>query len=89
MSTIKPATLDNSAIAPAVLPSPSRRQFLIGSAGIAAAASLSAATMAATSEPATASTPSNTKEEDYEDRCGGDEVLDLGRGAGWQITDVT
>jgi non-heme chloroperoxidase len=37
----------------------SRRQFLIGSAGIVAAASLSAATMAATSEQANASTPSN------------------------------
>ncbi len=59
MSTIKPATLDNSVIAPPVLPSPSRRRFLIGSAGIAAAASLPAAAMAAPSAPATASTPSN------------------------------
>src|SRR5258708_12601522 len=59
MSTIKPATLDNSVIAPPVLPSPSRRGFLIGSAGIAAAASLPAAAMAAPSAPATASTPSN------------------------------
>ena len=59
MSTIKPATLDNSAGAPQVYPSPSRRKFLIGSAGIAAAASLPAAMMAATSEQANASTPSN------------------------------
>jgi non-heme chloroperoxidase len=42
-----------------VLPSPSRRRFLLGSAGIAAAASLPARTMAATSEQANASTPSN------------------------------
>src|SRR5258708_18010531 len=59
MSTIKPATRDNSAVAPAVLLSPSRRRFLIGSAGIVAAASLPAAAMAAPSAPATASTPSN------------------------------
>src|SRR5712671_1572774 len=58
-STIKPATLDNSAIAPPAPPSPSRRRFLIGSAGIAAAASLQAATMAAPFEQANASTPSN------------------------------
>ena len=59
MSTIKPAALDNSAIAPPAPPSPSRRRFLIGSAGIAAVASLQAATMAATFEQANASTPSN------------------------------
>jgi non-heme chloroperoxidase len=59
MSTIKPVTLDNSAIAAPVLPATSRRRFLIGSAGIAAAASLPAATMAATSEQANAATPSN------------------------------
>jgi non-heme chloroperoxidase len=59
MSTIKPAALDNSAIAPPAPPSPSRRWFLIGSAGIAAVASLQAATMAATFEQANASTPSN------------------------------
>ena len=58
-STIKPATLDNSAIAPPAPPSPSRRRFLIGSAGIAAAASLQAATVAAPFEQANASTPSN------------------------------
>jgi non-heme chloroperoxidase len=57
----KPATVDNPAIAPPVLPSLSRRQFLIGSAGIAAAASLPAATMAATSEQANASTSSNPR----------------------------
>jgi hypothetical protein len=49
MSAIKPNKLDHSAIAPAALPSPSRRRFLIGSAGVAAAASLPAATIAATS----------------------------------------
>jgi non-heme chloroperoxidase len=59
MSTIKPATRDNPAIAPPVTPSLSRRRFLIGNAGIAAAASLPAATMAATSKQANASTPSN------------------------------
>jgi len=59
MSTIKPATLDNAAIAPPPPPSPSRRLFLIGSAGIAAAASLQAATMAATFEQANASSSSN------------------------------
>src|SRR5713226_2023899 len=58
-STTTPATLDNSAIAPPAPPSPSRRRFLIGSAGIAAAASLQAVTMAATFEQANASTPSN------------------------------
>src|ERR1700731_1450396 len=61
MSTIKPNKLDHSAIAPAALPSPSRRRFLIGSAGIAAAASLPAATIAAASEQANASTPSNRR----------------------------
>jgi hypothetical protein len=49
MSTIKPTKLDISANAPAALPSQSRRRFLIGSAGVAAAASLPAATIAATS----------------------------------------
>jgi hypothetical protein len=48
MSTIKATNLDISATAPIALPS--RRRFLIGSAGIVAAASLPAATMAATSE---------------------------------------
>jgi hypothetical protein len=61
MSTIKPNKLDHSAIAPAALHSASRRRFLIGSAGIAAAASLPAATMEATSEQANASTPSNPR----------------------------
>jgi non-heme chloroperoxidase len=61
MSTIKPNKLDHSAIAPAALPSPSRSRFLIGSAGIAAAASLPAATIAAASEQANASTPSNRR----------------------------
>jgi hypothetical protein len=50
MSTIKPNKLDHSAIAPAALPSPSRRRFLIGSAGVAAAASLPGATIAEPSE---------------------------------------
>src|SRR5713226_3508638 len=58
-STTTPATLDNSALARPAPPSPSRRRFLIGSAGMAAAASLQAATMAATFEQANASTPSN------------------------------
>jgi len=48
--TIKPATLDNSAIASPVTPSSSRRRFLIGSDGIAAAASLRTVTMAATTQ---------------------------------------
>jgi non-heme chloroperoxidase len=56
---IKSATLDNSAFAPPVLAFPSRRRFLIGSAGIAAAAGLPAAMTAATSDQANASTPSN------------------------------
>jgi non-heme chloroperoxidase len=56
---IKSATLDNSAFAPPVLAFPSRRRFLIGSAGIAAAAGLPAAMVAATSDQANASTPSN------------------------------
>src|SRR5260370_36805941 len=59
MSTIKHATLDNPAITPPVLPSPSRRQFLIGSAGIVAAVSLPAVTMAETPEQANASIPFN------------------------------
>ena len=54
-STIKPATLDNSAIASPVTPSSSRRRFLISSAGIAAAASLRAVAMAATAQHANAS----------------------------------
>jgi hypothetical protein len=60
MSTIKPNKLEHSAIAPAALTSPSRRRFLIGSAGVAAA-SLPAATIAETSEQANASTPSNPR----------------------------
>ena len=58
-STIKPATRDNSAIASPVTPSSSRRRFLIGSAGIAAAASLPAVTMAATAQHANATSSSN------------------------------
>jgi non-heme chloroperoxidase len=57
MSTIRPVTRDNPAVALTAPPSPSRRRFLIGSAGIAVAASLPAATMAATSEQTNASTP--------------------------------
>src|ERR1700686_4795807 len=59
MSPLKSAILDNSVFAPLVLASPSRRRFPIGSAGIAAAAGLPAAMMAAPSEQANASTPSN------------------------------
>src|SRR5712664_304756 len=44
----------------------SRRKFLIGSGGIAAAASLSAVTMAATAKQASASTSSNPSEEGRE-----------------------
>jgi hypothetical protein len=62
MSTIKPNKLDHSAIGPAALSSPSRRRFLIGSAGVAAAGLL-AATIAETSEQANASTPSNRVKE--------------------------
>jgi len=62
MPTIKHATPDNSGISPPVLPSASRRRFLIGSTGIAAAASLPAATVAASSEQANASTPTQPKE---------------------------
>src|ERR1700688_3758198 len=51
MSTIKPNKLDHSAIGPAALSSPSRRRFLIGSAGVAAAGLL-AATIAETSDRA-------------------------------------
>src|SRR5229473_4140767 len=58
-STIKPATLDNSAIASPVTPSSSRRRFLISSAGIAAAASLRAVAMAATAQHANATNSSN------------------------------
>jgi non-heme chloroperoxidase len=65
MSTIKPNKLDHSAIAPAALPSPSLRRFLIGSAGIAAAASLPAVVMAATSEQANASTSSNPRKGEH------------------------
>jgi hypothetical protein len=57
--TIKPATLDNSAIASPVTPSSSRRRFLIGSDGIAAAASLRTVTMAATTQRANATNSSN------------------------------
>jgi non-heme chloroperoxidase len=60
MSTIKPNKLDHSAIAPA-LPSPSRRRFLIGSAGLVAAAGLPVPTNAATSEQANTSTPPNSR----------------------------
>jgi non-heme chloroperoxidase len=45
----------------------SRRKFLIGSGGIAAAASLSAVTMAATARQASASTSSNPSEEGREE----------------------
>jgi len=45
----------------------SRRKFLIGSGGIAAAASLSAVTMAATAKQASASTSSNPSEEGREE----------------------
>jgi non-heme chloroperoxidase len=58
MSTI---TLTKSAIAPTAPPSPSRRRFLIGSAGVAAAASLPAVVMAATSEQANTSHSDLTK----------------------------
>jgi non-heme chloroperoxidase len=51
----KVPTIDNSAIAPPTLPSPSRRRFLIGGAEMAAAASLPAATMVATTDQASAS----------------------------------
>jgi non-heme chloroperoxidase len=61
MSTIIPAKFDILAIATTALPSPSRRRFLIGSAGIVAAAGLPEATNAATSEQANASTPSNPR----------------------------
>jgi hypothetical protein len=57
MSTLVPTKFDISDIAPTAPPSPSRRRFLIGSAGIVAAASLPEATNAATSEQANASTP--------------------------------
>jgi hypothetical protein len=63
MPTVKPNKLDHSAIAPAALPSPSSRRFLIGSAGVAAAASLPAATIAESSERANASTPFNRAKE--------------------------
>jgi hypothetical protein len=46
------ATVDSPPIEPSVLPSLSRRRFLIGSASIAVAASLPAALMAAISEQA-------------------------------------
>src|SRR5260370_2921389 len=59
MSTIKPPTLDDAAIAPQAVPSMPRRRFLIGGAALAAAASLPATTMAAISEQANTSTPSN------------------------------
>src|SRR6202166_5197157 len=59
MPTIKPDTFDNSRVARGVLASTSRRRFLVGSAGIAAAAGLSAAMVAAASGQAYASTSSN------------------------------
>jgi len=59
MSTIKPPTLDDAAIAPQAVPSLSRRRFLIGGAALAAAASLPATTMAAIAEQANTSTFSN------------------------------
>jgi hypothetical protein len=55
MPTLKHATPDNSGISPPVLPSASHRRFLIGSTAIAAAASLPAATVVASSEQANAS----------------------------------
>lgn len=61
MSTITLTKLDISAIAPTAPPSPSRRRFLIGSAGVAAAASLPAVAMAATSEQANTSHSDLTK----------------------------
>src|SRR5713101_698868 len=51
--------IDTVRIASPMVASPSRRRFLIRSAGIAAAASLQAATTAAPFEQANASTPSN------------------------------
>jgi non-heme chloroperoxidase len=61
MSTITLTNLDISAITPTAPPSPSRRRFLIGSAGVAAAASLPAVVMAATSEQANTSHSDLTK----------------------------
>jgi non-heme chloroperoxidase len=61
MSTITLTKLYISAIAPTAPPSPSRRRFLIGSDGVAAAASLPAVVMAATSEQANASHSDLTK----------------------------
>jgi non-heme chloroperoxidase len=61
MSTITLTKLDISAIAPTAPPSPSRRRFLIGSAGVAAAASLPAVVTAATSEQANTSHSDLTK----------------------------
>lgn len=61
MSTIRLTKLDISAIAPTAPPSPSRRRFLIGRAGVAAAASLPAVVMAATSEQANTSHSDLTK----------------------------
>src|SRR5216684_3196931 len=61
MSTITLTKLDISAIAPTAPPSPSRRRILIGSAGVAAAASLPAVVMAATSEQANTSHSDLTK----------------------------
>jgi non-heme chloroperoxidase len=57
--TIKPATLDNLAVAPPAPRSPSRRRFLIGSAGLAVAASLPAVAMAVTAQHANATNSSN------------------------------
>ena len=61
MSTINTNKLYHSTLAPAALPSPSRRRFLIGSAGLVAAAGLPVATNAATSEQANALTPLNSR----------------------------
>src|SRR5258708_33286962 len=61
MSTTKPPTLDDPAIAPQAVPSLSRRRFLIGGAALGAAASLPVTTMAAMAEQANTSTPSNLR----------------------------
>src|SRR5713101_3206966 len=58
-SLIMNTPIDAVRIASPMVASPSRRRFLIGSAGIAVAASLPAATMVATSERANASTHSD------------------------------
>src|SRR6202521_4555953 len=58
MSVIKPATPDDPVVESSALSSPSRRQFLIGSATIAAGACLPTAATAAAYEQANTSTPS-------------------------------